>query len=173
MRTTEPVGAAAGPEPERTATAIAAPATASTRDGRQRRREPAPGALRLVQPERAASVVDELAAGLVAVLRLLGQCAGDHCVDLGRQLPDPLAGLGRRLLEVREDDGDVGVAHERHLTREALEQEASERVHVGARIDRIASHLLGSDVRERAEQALRDVDRRRSLDVVVMPKSAR
>ena len=160
MRTTDPVGAAAGPRARAHRDSDRRPGDRQHRDGRQRRREPAPGALRLVQPERAASVVDELAAGLVAVLRLLGQCAGDHCVDLGRQLPDPLAGPGRRLLEVREDDGDVGVAHERHLTREALEQEASERVHVGARIDRIASHLLGSDVRERAEQALRDVDRR-------------
>ena len=72
---------------------------------------------------------------------------------------------------MREDDGDVGVADERHLAREALEEQASERVHVRPRIDGIASHLLGRDVRERAEQALRDVDglqvarRRRDAEV--------
>ena len=95
----------------------------------------------------------------MAGVRLLGQRAGDHRVELGRQLADPLAGLRRRLLEVREHDGDVGVADERDLAGEALEEQAPERVHVGAGVDRIASHLLGRDVGERAEQALRDVRR--------------
>ena len=58
-----------------------------------------------------------------------------------------------------EDDRDVRVADEGHLARQALEEEAPEGVDVGPRIDRIAAHLLGCDVRERAEQALRDVDR--------------
>ena len=174
MRTTDPVGAAAGPEPERTATAIAAPATASSGDHGARAATSAPRATRLVQRERAARVVDELAAGRVAVIRLLGQRSGDHRVELGRQLADPLAGPRRRLLEVREDDRDVGVADERHLAGEALEEQASERVDVRPCIDGIAAHLLGRDVRERARAGA--ARRRRgctSLAVVVMPKSAR
>ena len=125
----------------------------------EREGDPAPRATRLFQRERAARVVDELAAGRIAVSRLLGQRSGDHRVELGRQLADPLAGPRRGLLEVREHDRDVRVADERNLAGEALEQQASERVDVRPCIDRVAAHLLGRDVGECPEQALRDVER--------------
>jgi hypothetical protein len=102
-------------------------------------------------------VVDELPAARVAGVRLLGERVRDHRVDLGWKLLHPLAGLRRWLVEVREDDRDVGIAHERHLAGEALEQHAAERVHIRAAVDRIASDLFGRDIGEGAEQTLRDV----------------
>ena len=49
----------------------------------------------------------------------------------------------RRLVQVREDDRELGVALERARAGEAFVEDAAERVDVGARIDRPPSICSG------------------------------
>src|SRR5205814_2805563 len=54
---------------------------------------------------------------------------------------------------MREDDRELAVAVERALAREELEQHATERVDVGAAVDRPALDLLRGDVVDRSDEA--------------------
>ena len=68
--------------------------------------------------------------------------------------PRPALARGRRLLvEVGVDDRDLGDAGERDGARERLEEQAAERVDVGAPVDLLAADLLRGDVVDRAHQA--------------------
>ena len=65
--------------------------------------------------------------------------------------------MRRRLVEPPTDHLLARVGGERRVPRQTLEENAAERVHVGARVDRIAEELLGTHVLGRAdhEPALR------------------
>ena len=94
----------------------------------------------------------QVAAGLEAPVGRLVEPLGDHRVEPRRQLRPHVGELRRRLAQVRVDDRHVGVALERHVAREAVEEQARERVDVGARVDVAALDLLGRDVVDRPHQ---------------------
>ena len=133
-----PPAAAAGEEEAR-ASAAAISATPDGGDGER----PA-AALRLGDPERLAGVLDQLAAGRVALGGLLGERLGQHLLEPRQD--------GRRLLEVGVERGGVGAAPERRLAGQALVEQAAERVDVGAAVDLLAADLLGGDVVGGAER---------------------
>ena len=88
----------------------------------------------------------EVAGGLVAVLGALGHRPGDDVVELRRDVRHQLAGARRLLLRVGPELRDGLVAREGHLTGQEVEEDAAERVDVGAGVDGLALELLGRDV---------------------------
>ena len=119
-----PVATAAGPSSRS--------ARASPRDGRDGGRQPGadqhrgspPGGLPGVdEPERVPRLLDESAAGRLAIVGVLGHRPREHVVDRRRQRRPPLGRARRRLLEMGVDDGDVGrrprTAASRSATRRA------------------------------------------------------
>ena len=67
------------------------------------------------------------------------------------QLGVVLTRLRRRFLDVRPEDGQLGVARERRLPGEAFVEHAAERVLVGAAVDVAAFDLLGRGIGRRAD----------------------
>ena len=114
-------------------------------DGDRGERERQSVSARRGDPERIACGLGELGAGLVAVVRRLGERFCDHRVG----------GASRRrrlVLEVGVEDGGVVAALERLAAGQALVEQTAERVDVGAAVDRVAADLLGGDVVDRAHQ---------------------
>jgi hypothetical protein len=88
-------------------------------------------------------VLEERTAALVPLLRLLGESAREDGVELG------VGDEGRRLLlHVRPQRLCLRVVPERGRSREALVEDTSECVLVGAAVDLAAPDLLGRDVVE-------------------------
>ena len=114
-------------------------------------------ALRLGDPERLAGIVDQLAAGRVAPVGLLGERLRQHLLEPRQD--------GRRLLQLGVERRRVGAAPERRLAREALVEHAAERVHIGAAVDLLAADLLGGDVIGGAERLGRAERERRVVEV--------
>ena len=121
--------------------------------------------------ERGARVGDQLGAGVVPLVPVACHRAREDGVDLPWQLRRVPAGGRGLLLEVREDRRDVRRASEWQLARQRLVEQAAERVHVGAAVDRIAADLLGCDVVHRAHELA--VGGRTVATLCVSPKSAR
>jgi hypothetical protein len=87
---------------------------------------------------RGAGRARQVARRRVAVVGVLGHRARDHLVERDRYVRSGLAQRRRRLLHVRPDLGRLGVARVRDPAGEHLVEHAAERVHVGARVDRLA-----------------------------------
>ena len=82
----------------------------------------------------------EIARRRIAVLRVLGQRAGDHAVEADRR--PVLRGPRRLLLHVRDHRLRHGAARVRDAARERVVEHAAERVDVGPRVDLAALELL-------------------------------
>ena len=127
-----------------------------------RRREPAPGRDRTAATVAARAERGERVRDRAPVRRATGWLLRQHARDQrgerrGRLRRD--LGERRRLRdEDLRDDGAHVVGGERRLAREAPEEDAAEREHVGARVDvLLAARLLGRHVPGRAD---RDAGRR-------------
>jgi len=94
--------------------------------------------------ERFPGGLDQLAAGLVALVRVL-------CQRLGHDLLETRRG-GRLVLQVSEENGGVRSSSEGRLTREALVEETTQRVEVRSAVHLLASDLLRGDVVDRAQR---------------------
>ena len=106
---------------------------------------PRPGTVSAQRPggvEHHARGRHQVRAGGEAPVGRLVERLGDHGVEPERQLRAQLRGLRRRLREVRVDHRDVGVAGERDVADQAVEEQARERVDVGAGVDVAALDLL-------------------------------
>ena len=93
----------------------------------------------------------ELAGRRVPVGGPLGQRLGQHRLQRSTQRRVDLAQRRRRRGQVREHPGGGGVARERHLPRQRLEQHTGQRVLVGPTVDVLALQLLGRDVGQRPD----------------------
>jgi hypothetical protein len=94
---------------------------------------------------RRAGGLDQLGAGLEPLGRILGERLRQHFLELAKRR--------RRLLQVGIQGRSVGAASERRLAREALVEQAAQRIDVCTSVDIATADLLGSDVIDRAEQA--------------------
>ena len=108
----------------------------------------------VAQAERLPGRVDELAAARVAVVGVLRHRVAEDGVDLDRQV-GVARSAGRRLLQVRPEDGQLGARRRRRLARQALVEHAAERVHVGAAVHVAALDLLRRRVGGRADARAR------------------
>ena len=97
----------------------------------------------------------QVSGGGVAVVRALGQRGGDHDVQRLRRLGHERGDRRRRRLEMREQLGRERVARVRDAAGEGLEEDAAERVDVGAGVDRLLVDLLGRGVVEGAHERAR------------------
>ena len=95
---------------------------------------------------------DELAAGRIPVVGILGQRARDHRVDGTGQLGPDRARWRRRLLDVSPYDRGVDVLDERDAPGEALVEHAAERVDVCPAVHVRVLDLLRRDVVDRPQQ---------------------
>jgi hypothetical protein len=95
----------------------------------------------------------ELAAGRVAVVRRLRERRRHELVERRVQLGPHVGRSRRRLVQVREDDRQLGVAGEGTFAGEALVEDTAEGVHVRAAVDRSAFDLLGRHVVDRPDEA--------------------
>ena len=95
----------------------------------------------------------ELAAARVAIGRSLRKRSREDGVEGSRQLRLHDRQLRRRLVEMREDHGELALARVRPHAGQAFEEHAAERVHVGPQVDRPALDLLRWDVVDRADEA--------------------
>ena len=109
--------------------------------------------MRLLDPQRVTRVRDELGATRITRGRVLVEPAPHDALESGRC-------SRRRLLEVGEENGCLRTAVEGGPTRQALVEEAGERVLVGASVDLLPLDLLGSDVRGRPQRETRVEARR-------------
>jgi hypothetical protein len=114
-----------------------------------RERPPTPNRLPLECSSRGRR---ELPASGEAIVALLRERGCDHVVEAGRQLRPDLRETWRQLVQVREHDRQLALAVEGALPRETLEENAAERVDVGAPVDRAALDLLGRHVVDRADE---------------------
>ena len=105
--------------------------------------------------ERRGSVREKLRAGRVALVGLLRERLLQDCVDRRRQGRSHSGEERRRLVDVGEDDLEVALARERRRAGQALEENAAERVDVGARVDLAGRDLLRGDVRDGSDEPLR------------------
>jgi hypothetical protein len=106
-------------------------------------------------PERQAGRLEELAAAPVALRRVLRQRPRDHRVDRRRKLRVSCA-RGRRLVgHMRPQHRHQPVRVERRLTRQALVEDAAERVLIAPRVDGPAVDLLRGDVVGRPHELAR------------------
>src|SRR5206468_4365638 len=95
----------------------------------------------------------ELAAGRIAVVRrLCERCLGDGVEGFGEVLPG-IREARWRIVQVREEDGQLTLAVEGPRTGETFVEDAAKRVDVGAPVDRATFDLLERDVVYRAEEA--------------------
>ena len=113
-------------------------------------REAAPAGTWRGDAERLAGLVDQLAAGWLPLVGLLGESLGRAPESTAVAGRDWLAGGRRRVLEVGEEGGHHRLAAEGRLAREALVEDTGERVEVGAPVDRLPTYLFGGDVVGRA-----------------------
>ena len=128
----------------------------------------------VAQAERLPGRVDELAARARALVGPLCQRVAGHGVERRRKARVMFARLGRRLLQVPPEDGEVGTAGVRRLARQTLVQDAAERVHIGAAIAVAALDHLGSRVGGRADGVDPLLsDRSAPASRLLRPKSAR
>lgn len=122
-------------------------------DGRERGQRRAAGALRRRWRRRIGGRglerVRQRARRGEPLLGILRHRAGDHGVDGG------CAHARRRLGDVGDERGGVGLACVRHRARQAFEQDRAERVEVAAGRGRVAVDLLRRDVVERADELTR------------------
>ena len=95
---------------------------------------------------------DQGGAGRPAVVPGLGHGAGDDGVQGGGEAGNPGGDRGWRFAEVGEDHLDVVHVLERHRAGEAVEQDAAQRVDVGAAVQVAALDLLGGHIRDRAHE---------------------
>ena len=100
-------------------------------------------------------VVAQLAAVGVAVVGPLRERALQDLVDPRGQLGPGVAHERDRRVRVQPGGLDVAVGVERHLAGQRVVEQHAERVHVGARVERLAGRLLGRQVVARAEHAAR------------------
>ena len=121
--------------------------------GRDGRAPPPRGARDGGQAERVARGRDELRRSSRSARPGASPCRARAPASIAAGSSAPRSdALGARLLQVREDRGDVGAAPERDGAGEALEQQAGQPVLVGAAVERLAADLLGRDVVDRAHQ---------------------
>ena len=113
-----------------------------------RRRTPGHGR----ELERPAGRVHERERGVEALLLLLGHRSREHVVDRPRQVGALGRDAGPLVLQVREQDRDVLVLGERHLARQALVEDARERVQVRPSVDVVPADLLRCDVVDRPHE---------------------
>ena len=106
-----------------------------------------------MEPERRLGGGDQGRAGRLPIGRVLRQCRAEWFVHGGGQRGVARACARRLLLEVRPGHRQARVVPERRLSREALVQQAGQRVQVRAAVDRLAFQLLGCEVGGRAERA--------------------
>ena len=109
------------------------------------------GATRLSPPRQARSASITRGRCEARVL-LLGQRLRDDVVERPPAARAGSVAAGRRIEQVRVHDRHVGLAIERLLARQALEEQAAERVDVRRRADRLALDLLRRGVVERADE---------------------
>ena len=94
----------------------------------------------------------KLAAGGVTLVGLLRERLAKHRVECVRELGAHLAHARGRLVQVCEHDRQLALAREWTLPRQALEEDAAERVDIGAAVDRPARDLLRRNVVDRADE---------------------
>src|SRR5206468_9504468 len=101
----------------------------------------------------------------VAIGRLLGERNLEHSVQRRREVRSQARDRWRRIYEMRLQDEEVALANERRMPGQAMEEDAAERVDVGASVDRQALNLLGRGIVDRPEEGarLRDAMRARLL----------
>ena len=90
--------------------------------------------------------IGEIAARVEAVGGKLRERSGDRCVEADAEPGEAFARHGRRVLEMRVDGRDLGIARERNLAGQTPVQHAPQRVDVGAAVHVIAPDLLGGHV---------------------------
>ena len=90
--------------------------------------------------------IGEIAARVEAIVGQLRERPGDRRVEADAELGEALARHGRRVLEMRVDRRDLGIARERHLAGQAPVQHAPQGVDVGAAVHVLAADLLGGHV---------------------------
>ena len=95
----------------------------------------------------------ELPGGREAVLGALGHRPAHHLVEGRRQAGDDLARNGRPGLEVRLERRLLVAGGERRAAGQGVEEDAPERVDVGAGVKGLAADLLGGEVGEGAGPA--------------------
>ncbi len=126
------------------------PAATSERgaDGDEAPAEPSPAApdRGSLEPERGVRGGEQLTARCVTIGLVLGEASGKHWIERF-VLADPR----RVLLHVRPEDLGFRRPGERRRPREALVQQARERVLVCPPVDLLAADLLGREVVERAD----------------------
>ena len=96
------------------------------------------------RPQRLARGVDQLAARLITLVRLLRQRPLHHRLEARQNR--------RLLLQVREHDCGVGSACEGRPARQTLVQKAAERVEVGPPVQLLGADLLGRHIVDRAQR---------------------
>ena len=109
--------------------------------------------MKLFPRDAAVAAAHQFAARGVPLIRILRQCGRKDVVERIRELRPEIREARRRLVQVCEDDRELALAIERPLARQTLEKNASERVDVGARIDRSTLDLLGWDVVDGSDEA--------------------
>ena len=100
----------------------------------------------------------EVAGRGVALGRLLRHRGADHGVERGGHRRVERARGGRRIAEVRVHLRQLGVARERDAAGQRMEEDAAERVDVGARVGLLAADLLGGGEVRRADELPRAGD---------------
>ena len=103
--------------------------------------------------QRGSRSLDQLAAGRVPLGGRLRERGREHVVECRGELGPEFGETRRRLVQVSEDHRELALAVERPTPCEALEEDAAERVDVGAAVDVAALDLLGRDVVDRADEA--------------------
>ncbi len=124
------------------------PCAAAGPRGRPARRDR--GRRDVLATSRGQRAATELARGRLAVDRVLGERPRHDGVEAGRHRRE-LGRPARLLVQVRPELGLVRVVGERRLAREHEEQHPAQRVHIRARIDRLAADLLRRDVIQGAD----------------------
>jgi hypothetical protein len=121
------------------------------RRARLRRRQRRRRGLQVAGPDRSSADAQLVPSSSKRASGCLGQAAQDDLLDRRRDQRRQPARRRRRLRDLLDQHGAHGLAVERHLPAQHLEQQHAERVDVGAVIDLLALARLGRHVLRRPE----------------------
>src|SRR5947209_3354425 len=123
-------------------------------DGTGYERSPAEPARReRLAPRCGASGPGEFAARRVPVVRRLREGRREDRVECSGQIRSSLGQTRRRLVQMSEHDRELALPVKRPLAGQAFEEDTTERVLVGATVDRPAFDLLRRHIIDRPDEA--------------------